>query len=727
MRSILLIILLAVAGQVVGQIPYTFVDSIPVLGGGRSLPSAWCGGIHAPQFASIHLDADNFEDLMVYDQSGRRVLTFINEGQAGVSNYAFDRSSRAHFPNDLNQFVMLADYNCDGEQDLFTYENGIFKVYRNDGSGATGPQFALVADPLWEQEGSLQVPIITRPLTLPAITDIDGDGDLDILTLSKGALASRINFHRNLSMEDFGHCDSLKFVLEDFCWGKYDDASLSTNPQLGITCRIPQPGNGLENLEDGAAKINHPSGTNLLALDMDGDGDKEILHANYPSRNTFLLRNGGSPSVALMDSVQVYFPETDTSIDIDAYPASYLVDVNNDGVRDLLVAPFVVWNDRENLSQSWYYNNAGLDNQPDFKLTQKDFLVRDMIDVGAKSHPATFDADGDGDLDLVVGNFAVADTAGVLYFFRNTGTAMAPTYALEDSNYMDIGNLFIKDIVPAFGDLDQDGDVDMVIGDQDGNVFILENQPVAGEALFILPTSPALSMAVTANAAPAVTDINGDGAPDLLVGRLNGQLAYFPNLASAGSYQFSVATSQSNWGQVDVTPACCVGTSVPVVFDHEGDRYLLVASDQGKIYIYNQFSVAGPLQLQDSMEVDGDFLSVTAGDLNGDGDQELILGNQAGGLEIIDFDKLVSARQSTDLTDVKWEVWPNPAHEQYSIELLEPVGGTLEVWNAMGQRLHSVRVQPGITPLEAKKYPAGMYFLRLDIRGLIAWKRLLVN
>jgi len=725
MRRILVCILWVMGNWAWGQVPYSYIDSIPVSIGGSTLSSAWCGGIHAPQFSSVHLNGDNLTDLMVFDQSGSRVRTFLYEGQAGTNQYTFQRSAASHFPDELNQFVLLEDYNCDGAKDLFTYDNGVLQVYRNDGGTAGGPQFTLVADPLWEDEGGLQVPIITRPLTLPAIADIDGDGDLDILTLSKGALASRIYYHRNVSMENYGHCDSLEYILEDFCWGKYDDASLSTNPQLGISCRIGRPGEGIGQIEPG--KTNHPSGTNLLALDLDGDGDKEILHANYPSPNTFMLRNGGSPSNALMDSVQVFFPETDTSIHIDAYPGSYLADIDNDGNRDLLVAPFVVWNDRTNLQQSWYYRNEGTDNQPDFKLQDKGFLVKDMIDVGAKSHPAMFDAEGDGDLDLVVGNFAIEDTAGVLYFFRNQGTVNAPAFVLEDTNYMDIYQLFAKDLVPAFGDLDLDGDADLVLGDQDGNVYILENQPQGGEASFVLPAAPSLPTAVIANAAPTITDINGDNVPDLLVGRLNGEISYFPNLATAGSYQFSLSSGQALWGGVDVTPLCCVGNSVPVVFDHQGDRYLLVSSDQQKIYVYHQISVVDTLVLLDSMEVQGDYLSITAGDLNGDGDQELVMGNQAGGLEVIEFDKLVNAAPKEDVVNLKWSVWPNPAKGVCSVELREPVGGKLELWSPLGQRLAVYPVQPGITRLPNIKYPAGMYLLRLDIRGQKAWKRLLLR
>lgn len=742
LRSLCLLVLIC-SSQLFAQIPYTFVDSIPVTRAGNLMQASWCGGIHAPQFSTIHLDDDNLEDLFIYDQSGMRVLTFRNLGLSDSVSYVFDRSYRPAFPYQQVQFILLADYNCDGRKDLFEYFNGTIRVHRNDGTPQSGPQYTLVADPLLSLDAGLDLPIISRTTSLPAITDIDGDGDLDLLTLSKDASASRIFYHRNQSMDLYGNCDSLDFIVGDYCWGKYDDASLASNPTLGITCRVAGPVDGepldevgqldrmtLEPSNDlkDSERITHPSGTSLTALDLDGDGDMEILHANYPSPNSFMLRNGGTPTNAVMDSVQVFYPETDTSIFIDFYPASFFEDVNNDGIRDLLVAPYVPLNDRDNLDQIWMYSNEGQDNFPDFRLSRRGFLLDQMIDVGAKSHPALFDADGDGDLDLIVGNYTLGDTFGSLAFFRNTGSANQAAFEFETDNYMQSSTLGLIDIVPTVGDLDRDGDLDLVLGEQNGRLYFLENQPTPnGEAQFVFPAGPLFDLQVSANAAPFLYDLNGDQELDLLVGHLDGRLSLFENQGSNGNFQFADANEQMNWGQVDISPNCCVGNSVPLIIDHQGTEHLLVSNDIGQVWTFNQLSVNNPLQLLDSLVLEGAFLSVTAGDLNGDGDQELVLGNQAGGLEIVDFEVLVGEKEEVAEDPIRWEVWPNPTDGILNLRLIEPQSGTLGLYSLLGQQLAEFVITPGNSQLELKKYPAGIYMLRLDIGDTVSWKRIVIN
>lgn len=678
------------------QAPFSFLDSIPVWKEGRDLKSAWCGGIHAPQFSSIDLDGDPFPDLFVYEQAGRHVLTFRNLGLADSAAFSFDRSLSLRFPKKLGLWTLLADFDCDGRKDLFTRENGPIAAYRNNGNGFTKMGF-----PLFSDDGGNLAAIFARTGSLPAIADLDGDGDLDILVLSPDG--SLIWMHQNESQERYGHCDSLEFSLADACWGKYSDGSLTTQPQLGISCRrIPAAYQPFEALP-------HPSGTTLTALDLDGDGDKEVLHANYPAPNTFMLRNAGSPAAASMDSVQLYFPDYDQPIDMQVYPASFFEDVDNDGARDLLVAPFVVQQDQDNLQQSWFYKNTGTDAAPIFQREATDFLVADMIDVGAKAHPLLLDIDADGDLDLLIGNFGTGDTAR-LSLYRNAGSQTAPAFEWETNDYSGVSGLGLKDVVPCAGDLDGDGDADLVLGEQNGRFYFLENEPlVNGEAQFNLPGQPISDLDAGSNAQPFLHDVDGDQDLDLLVGRLDGQISLFENQGSISSFLFQDTNEQVGWGGIDVQPQCCVGNAAPFIADFQGQSRLFVANDLGQIWNYSLGS--SPILL-DSFVVGGRFLSITGGDLDGDGDIELLLGNGAGGLQIIDFDQLVEVQEVKEARENSLELYPNPATSKLTFQMESKTErGAWRIASAVGREIMHGNFHGGGAEIDVTDIPSGAYFL----------------
>ncbi|MEM7020213.1 MAG: FG-GAP-like repeat-containing protein, partial [Pseudomonadota bacterium] len=132
------------------------------------------------------------------------------------------------------------------------------------------------------------------------------------------------------------------------------------------------------------------------------------------------------------------------------------------------------------------------------------------IDVGSESSPALVDLDNDNDLDLVLG---AAD--GQIYYYQNVGTATIPNYEpklLEDNpfNEIDVG----EGSIPALADLDDDRDLDMLVGGRTGAIRYYENTGTVSIPRYEEKTStdnPFADIDVGDNSSPALADLDGDG------------------------------------------------------------------------------------------------------------------------------------------------------------------------------------------------------------------------
>ena len=183
------------------------------------------------------------------------------------------------------------------------------------------------------------------------------------------------------------------------------------------------------------------------------------------------------------------------------------------------------------------------------------------------SPPQTFaDIDGDGDLDLVVGR-----GTGDLNYYENTGTASAPTYTVRTGtanpfNGIDVGSAS----TPTFADIDGDGLLDLVVGEFDGNLNYYENTGTASAPVYSARTgtaNPWDGINVGGYSTPTFADIDGDGDLDLVVGESSGNLNYYENTSTASAPTYTERTGTANpWDGIDVG-----SFSTPTFADIDGD------------------------------------------------------------------------------------------------------------------------------------------------------------
>lgn len=722
---ITLIIGLLITFYSFSQQSFTRLDTLPVRLSSSSpnLLNAWAGGLNACQFSATDLNFDGIKDLVVFDRSGNRLKTFINAGITDSVKYIHAPQFESKFPV-VHDWIKLIDYNCDGKEDIFTYGLGAMVIYKNISTVSSGLQFEMVTNyltSLYPNNPPVYINIYSSAVDFPALIDVDGDNDLDILTFTN--LGTFVEYHKNMSMELFGHCDSLKFQLEDDCWGKFSENFANNSVQLNISCK----GTIASTVPDVSNNPLH-AGSTMLAFDPNKDGLIDLMLGDISFTNLNLLINGGSTGNAHITSQDSTFPMYNLPVNMNIFPVASYLDLNNDSKKDLLVSPFAP-NVSENFNSVWYYKNTAIGILDTFTFQKNNFLQDQMIEVGEGAYPSLFDYDGDGDDDLIVANYGYYGTGGNfnsrLALFRNYGTNTLPRYELITRDYANLSIHNLRAMYPTFGDLDGDGDEDMIIGDIDGRLHYFENLGGVGNmANFVLAQPNYFGIDVGQFATPQLFDVNNDGKLDLIIGERNGTFNYAPNLGTISNPQFT--TLVEFFGNVSVTaPNFTVGYSTPFMYRKNNVTYLLSGSESGRIFLFTNIdnNLSGNFNTFSS---DYNFIregirtAVHCKDINNDGYDEMWIGNYAGGLSF--YKGIAYTGMDASLINTsKLKIYPNPAHENINIQIPTSYENAIfQVFDLSGRKVFEEHIpeQKLTHTFSINNLQKGVYFIVVSKDGL---------
>jgi len=253
-----LVFSLLASGQNLG---FVYDGSIPVKELNNSYDNPWFGAFQAPQFGRIDMNGDGKKDLFVFDKYDNTISIFLNDN----NTWKYAHGYQDLFP-DLIGWVVLRDYNCDGKNDIFTYSLSNVALYKNTSNGSN-ISFEKVSEALTAQGSRISIPFSD----VPAIDDVDQDGDLDILTFDAGG--SYIIYYRNQRVENGLGCDELSFVLDTKCWGDFKEGGLSNDITLGDDCggQIANPFGDVVFKERSGVH----AGSSLMIYDDDGDNEMD--------------------------------------------------------------------------------------------------------------------------------------------------------------------------------------------------------------------------------------------------------------------------------------------------------------------------------------------------------------------------------------------------------------------------------------------------------------------
>jgi len=654
-KFILAICLLGVASNSYAQFLFQSYDSVKVSSSGSSLTMPWAGGLNGVQYSQMDLDGDGTEDVVAYDRSMELVKCFIyNEGE-----YEYQAAYSDFFPPNIFNFLILIDYNNDGKKDLFTASNIGMVAYQNV-SRTNLPIWERVSDFLtYESQSGNTVNLLLATNDYPAIIDLDGDGDLDVLNFNTSGLESSIVYYKNQSVELGEPLSMTTLFEENTSWGNFEE------------CDCGSFAFGDEDCQDNAQERGalHLGGKSVFITDFENDQILDLITSHEECSELYSYSGASSGINPAYNAVDTNFPNSIDPALIDFYPNTMpLVDSENNR-QHLVISPnikTILGRAVDFKSSNWFYKKQA---SGTFELQTKSFLQENMIDWGLQASPAFYDIDQDGDLDMFIacsnGLPERIVESGIAYY-ENTGTSTAPDFLLRDDDYLNFKATDYSNLLIQFIDFNRDGAMDLAFQaavDGPNKLYLSYGD---NNGIDIANAIEISNVFIGINYSFHFADVSGDAAYDLLVGKASGGLILYENTSSTDVPSFVLRNNNYLLGDEGRELSSIKVTTADLDNDLKED--LLITDLSGVVKIYSDYKSGS--QLFDTLlvynEIVADFSTSRLGARNtivvaNLFDNELgsvMLGTISGGVKILRNTKEFPVESS--VTNENLQIFPNP-------------------------------------------------------------------
>ncbi len=610
----------------------------------------------------LDFDGDGDMDLFVANSSGK-INFYLNNGSGIYSDNGFLQADGTDIDVGNEASSLFIDINSDGNPDLLVGSNyNNIKVYINDGSFNFSESTDLAAEGYYR--------IKKQEFTSPKYADVDNDGDLDLYLSDMSYIyvfendgTGKMLFQDTLKVDgnnidqmypyiDFADIDNdgdLDIYIGDYYYGM----SIFLNDGSG---NFSDNGSFLADgniVAYGSYRV-HPE-----FADLDADGDLDF-YLGEDNGTIEIYTNDGSGNFSANGLVQA----DGTDLDVTTYAGFDFADIDNDNDLDIISG--------NNSGHILLFTNDGANN-----FTSAGFIQADGIDIydGTSTDVELIDLDGDGDLDIVAGEYY-----GFLRRYDNLLVTKVTEQATSQTNIC-VNNTVDFSIIAESADTYQwqfsnDGGNNYINISDDANYTGSNNNTLSVNAI---TTTEGLYRCV-------ITNTNNTAQSDAVTLSLDTEL---PTISCIANQTIDLQTSETEY----------------IVSGAEFDP--TATNDNCAVAsIENDFNTSASL--------DGALIPI------GTTTVEWTVTDESGNTEVCSFEILVnSATGITELSDTYFNIYPNPAHNKLTISNDKLLINSAEILDITGKTVEQFTVNTKQYSVDISDLQNGIYFIKLQTNNLV--------